>query len=357
MTETLRVQEEVGSLRAIVDTMRMRTYHLPSPSYDCRRVVPSGYARWTVLTSAEVMTDRPASRSPVSIATRVPIAATSSPALPLSRSEAQHGSPDRSVEVESESSFSTANDGVIVSSGADYIDPLGAFNTFDGSRPATDEPEGGEEEAASIVESIVFSPHHPPSGTSSIVTSPAEEDSSFVPLPSPLARHMPRLNPSTPRSGNNYPHSAGSQTSRSSSRYDSYNIPHTRHTTTSSSTSHSHPSMTENTDGTGSSSLAAAYNAALRNMSTRGAQRSASVVGGVGVVVGQPMGLPRMSVALGGASGGGNPSSGNVRGSERGSGLGVGEVGELGSRDATMGGGERGIRGMGSGRSGSREST
>ena len=44
MTETLRVQEEVGSLRAIVNTMRMRK-SFPSPAHYCALLPPARTAR------------------------------------------------------------------------------------------------------------------------------------------------------------------------------------------------------------------------------------------------------------------------------------------------------------------------
>ena len=230
------------------------------------------------------MTDRPTSRSPISIATRVPVPAPASassavyqpsPAVATdtlagSAGLDRGGGADTEAGAGSDSSFSTANErsfdlapSFSSSSAPATVD---AGLQFAAQRTDLEVAMEAELERASIIESIVFS-DRPPSGRSSVVTSPAEADVAFLST-------GPRISTSRQSTSSRIASAAGSGRS-----------------------------------GTGSRE----YIAALRGLSSRGAERSASVIGGVGGVVGQPMGLPVVTMS------GATAPVGNVSGMSGGS--------------------------------------
>lgn len=181
---------------------------------------------------------------------------------------------DTEPDAGSNSSFSTANERSFdlapsFTSSSSAPATVNAGLQFAAPRADPEMAMEAEMERASIIESIVFS-DRPPSGRSSVVTSPAEPDTAFLGAGA-------RISTSRQGTSSRIASAAGSGRSGSGSRE---------------------------------------YIAALRGLSNRGAERSASIIGGVGGVVGQPMGLP--IVTMSGATGTG--PMGNVSGTGGGSG-------------------------------------
>lgn len=290
MTETLRVQEEVGSLRAIVNTMRMR---------ESRRALAQ-YRAWCArcrLTLAEVMTDR---------APRTPILASTTPQPPVlqhqtdspaARRETSSGVDSRETASPSlaDPAYRTSPESQLPASSqpahlfTEPYDPAVNITPSLGLAERRDALE--ESSSASIIESIAFSSRD-----------------------------------------NTFDYTTPSSSPRLPARYTSHSHDHRRTPGTEAPSSWGRAGSLPTSMSGSSSSRApssSAYAAALRDMSRRGASRSASIIGGVGGVVGEPMGVPGMGPgarrgAPGGWGGemmsvgaGGAGTSGSTSGSSR----------------------------------------